>query len=142
MPAKRVGVWIGVSERVEEVLIGIEAGVMKCRIAERLGDTGRWNRDNVLGMVGVPWEPFPWKCDQHIPVDITEDGEHVGSESARGEQQPAQLDDDLDEQGYIRAIDKFHVSRKAINKFGETNGCAACPAIRARRDRPDRDECG
>ena len=97
MPSKRVGVWIGVSERIEEILIGIRNGVVKCRIVERLGDKERWNKDIVLGMAGIPWEPVPEKNDQHIPVDIAEDGENMGSESENEESQPEKIDEELEE---------------------------------------------
>ena len=36
MPAKRTGVWLGISERTEEVLIGTKRGVVNCRTVERL----------------------------------------------------------------------------------------------------------
>ena len=138
MPSKRVGVWIGVSERTEEILIGTRNGVVKCRIVERLGAKERWNKDAVLGMVGTPWEPVPGKNDQHIPVDIAEDGENMGSESENEEIQPERIDDELAEQGYKSNVDKFHVSRKAIMRFGETKGCPACSAIKTRGDVPGR----
>ena len=90
MPAKKAGVWLGVSERTEEILIGTKRGVVKCRTVERLGSAERWNRNNVLEMKGTPWEPIPGKDDQHIPVDIAENGDYMGSESENEETQPDQ----------------------------------------------------
>ena len=53
--AKRAGVWLGISEGIEEVLIGTKQGVVKCRIVERLGEEERWSRHNILTMCGTPW---------------------------------------------------------------------------------------
>ena len=58
-PAKKAGVWLGVSERTEEVLIGTNRGVIKCSAVERFSDGDEWNRHNVLEMVGTPWEHVP-----------------------------------------------------------------------------------
>ena len=35
-PARRAGVWLGIIERTEEVIIGTREGVTKCRIVCRL----------------------------------------------------------------------------------------------------------
>ena len=78
MPAKRTGIWFGVRERIEEVLIGTTRGVVKCRTVGRLGDTERWNKHNILGMAGTPWELVPGKDDHHIPVDIADNGDFMG----------------------------------------------------------------
>ena len=138
MPAKRTGVWLGISERIEEVLIGTKRGVVKCRTVERLEGSERWNRNNVLEMVGTPWEPILGKEDHHIPVDIADNGDFMGSESENEDEQPIQVDEENDNQEYKGNVDKFHVSKKAIKRFGETKGCAACAAIKARGDQPGR----
>ena len=70
IPANRIGIWLGVNERIEETLVGTKRGVVKCRIVDRLSETERWNKDNILEMAGEPWEPVPGKESQHLPVDI------------------------------------------------------------------------
>ena len=125
MPAKRIGVWLGISERTEEVLIGTRRGVVKCRTVERLGDKDRWSRHNVLEMTGTPWEPVSGKDDHHIPVDIADNGDCMGSGSENDCEQASRMDDEEDDQLYRNASDTFHVSKKAVRKFGETKGCAA-----------------
>ena len=42
--AKTSCVWLGVSERTEEVSIGTKQGVVKCRTVGRSGDTERWSK--------------------------------------------------------------------------------------------------
>ena len=46
------------------------------------------------------------------------------------------MGDEEDDPVYKSATDKFHVSKKAIRKFGETTGYAACATIKARGDKP------
>ena len=72
-------------ERTEEVLIGTKRGVVKCWTVERLDIAERWDKNNILEMVGTPWEPVPGKDDQHIPVDIVDNGEYMGSDSENEE---------------------------------------------------------
>ena len=137
-PAKKRGAWRGVSERTEEVLIGTKPGVVKCRIVERLGSPERWSKNNILEMVGSPWEPILGKDDQHIPADIADNGEHMGSESENEEKKSDQGDDEVDDPECKNATNKFHASKQAIRKFGETKGCPACATIKARGDTPGR----
>ena len=99
-PAKRIGVWLGVSERTEEVLVGTKRGVVKCRIVERLGDKDRWSRTNVLEMICNPWEPVPGRDDHHIPVDIVDNGDCMGSESENDDNPTDKIDDEEDDQVY------------------------------------------
>ena len=32
IPAKRIGTWLGINERIDETLVGTKRGVVKCRI--------------------------------------------------------------------------------------------------------------
>ena len=40
--AKREGVWLGVIERIEKVIIGPKGGAIKCRTVTRLPESQRW----------------------------------------------------------------------------------------------------
>jgi hypothetical protein len=83
-------------------------------------------------MVGTPWEPVLGKDDQHIPVDIADNGEYMGSESENEEKQIDHGEDEDENPEYKNTADKFHVSKKAIRKFGETKGRPACATIKTR----------
>ena len=147
MLAKEVVVWLGVSESTEETLIGTKQGVIKCRIVDRLSETDRWNRDNVLEMNGIPWESILGKPNHHISVDVADDGECMRSESKNEETEDQKIDDETHEQEFRGGMDKCHASKKVISKFGETSGCAACSAIKEKMSKPGRigrhhsDEC-
>ena len=138
VPARKIGIWLGVSERIEETLVGTKNGVVKCRIENRQNETDRWSRENVLGMQGPPCEPVPGKASQHIPVDVFDDGECMGPDSENEDLPTKIFEDEAEERGFKIGMDKFHVSRKAIMEFGETAGCPACDIIRKRGNRPGR----
>ena len=146
-PAKRMGIWLGISERIEEVLIGTKYGVVKCRIVNRLDEEARWNKNGVMEMKGAPWEPIPGTPNQHIPVDVADNGDHMGLGSESEEAKVGEIDDENEGNECRINVDKLHVSQKVVRKFGTTLGCAACSAIQTKGGRPGRigrhhsDEC-
>ena len=127
-PVKRMGIYLGTNERTEESLIGTARGVIKCRSIDRLTKGDRWNRDAVLNMKGTTWEPVPGVDGNHVPVDIDDKG--VAQDEDHEHQQTETIDDEgmQDVQPRINH-DKVYVSRKAIQKYGPTEGCPACEVL-------------
>ena len=76
-----------------------------------------------------------WQTCMHIPVDVGDVGEEPGGDSgleckfasALGDEPPAEL---------FGSSDKFHISRKAIVRYGVTPGCPGCNGIAMRGQRP------
>ena len=112
--------------------------VVKCRTVNRLTNADRWNKELVLGMMGVPWETIPGRKGTHIPVEISDDGQEVptGSED--------NLIPDNDDEGLESGMrfkggpDKLHISQKAVVKYGTTPGCPACKQMERRGYAPGR----
>ena len=127
---RRTGIWLGTIERIEETLIGTERGVIKCRTVSRLPGNERWNTKLAFDMQGVPWEPVPGRAGQHIPVEI----DHNGQAMDETEENILHKRDDVveDEQEYHNKTHSLHISRKAINRYGTTEGCPACNATNKR----------
>ena len=138
IPARRVGVWLGVSERIEETLVGTKNGVITCRAVNRLNEADRCNRENVLDMKGTPCERIPGKTSPHIPVDVADDGECMGPGSENEDLPTTRVDDEAEERDFKIGMDKLHLPWKAIKESGETAGCPACDIIRQRGGRPGR----
>ena len=132
--AKRPGIWLGIIARTQEVLIGTEQGVVKCKTVTRLSDEDRWNTRQTLKMKGTPWEPVPGKIDRRIPVAIDNQGNGVQPVDDEDlEKEPREGSDDEGQNVEFRGgPDKFHVSRKAIERYGPTEGCPACTIITTR----------
>ena len=132
--AKKPGIWLGIIARTQEVLIGTERGVIKCRTVTRLSDEERWNGKQTLKVKGTPWEPVPGRADRRIPVAIDNGGNAIQpTDDVEAEQWQKEGADDEDQAMEFRGgPDKFHVSRKAIEKYGPTEGCPACTIITRR----------
>ena len=112
--------------------MGTTSGVIKCRIVNRLAEEDRWSMEFVLGMQGAPWQPVPGRHGQHILVEINENGEMLDEEEEN--ETPPREDKNFDEEDldYQKKTHSLHVSRKAILKYGTTEGCPACNAINRR----------
>lgn len=130
--AKRPGIWLGVIARTQEVLVGTEAGVATCRTVTRLLDDEKWNARQVLRMRGRPWEPVHGRAERKILVAIDSNGNGVQVEDDEHKEQTQQehTDDEGTDVQFKRGIDKFHVSKKAIDRYGPTAGCPACATIK------------
>ena len=73
--AKKIGIWLGSRERIEETIVGALEGVLKCRVVNRLPNGEQWKKEMVLNMKGAPWELILGKRGQHTPVEIQGDGQ-------------------------------------------------------------------
>ena len=124
-PATRCGIWLGIIERTEEIIIGTTEGVVKCRTISRLANGNQWDKDLLLNMKGLPWEPIPGKQNMHIPVELHDDGEDP--ERDRGvESKPIEAQDDENPVEVRGSADKLHIFRKAVTKYDMTIGCLGC----------------
>ena len=133
--AKRFGIWLGIIARTQEVLIGTQQGKAKCNTVTRLVDDGKWDIKQILQVKGMPWEPAPGRTDRRIPVAIVERGngiqEAVEDDNVEQEQWDEMEEEDDDTQ-FKGGPDKFHVSKKAIERYGPTDGCPARNIIKTR----------
>ena len=81
-------------------------------------------------MKGLPWEPVPGRQSQHVPVMIGDDGTVLDEEAENVKTRPKFAEEeDPSERRYMKNPDQLHVSKKAIAKFGTTEGCPGCDAI-------------
>ena len=131
-PATQPGVWLGIMARAQEVLIGIKHGVIKCRIVTRLAEQERWDVEQVTVVRGTPWEAVPGRNDRRVLVAIDHRGNGV---------QPMDDEDDAQEQSqphgeteealvqFRGGPDKFHVSKRAVERYGPTEWCPAGTSI-------------
>ena len=131
VPARRAGVWLGIVERTEGVIIGTRDGVVKCRPLSRLSRDDQWDKEMVLHMRGVPWEPVPGRKGMHTLVDINDDGNDPEKDYGK-DVRPANAQDDDAPVELRGSPDKLHISPKAIARCGTTPGCPGCNDV-ARR---------
>lgn len=137
--AKRFGIWSGIVTRIQEVIVGIEHGVVKGRTVASLPHEANWAAKQVTQMRGVPWEQVPGKIDRRIPAAIDHSGDGVQAhDDDESHAQPGGIDEEEPTIQFRGGPDKFHVSRKAIEGYGPTERCPACSSITRRGTTPGR----
>ena len=116
-PRWDTGVFLGVREESNEVVVGTNEGVIKCRTFRRKGSQEeRWNRDTILGIKGVPWQPNPrvntFDIRSRIVVPV---------------EQPSEV-----EVGRMRefARRRWRIEASDLSTHGYTMGCPGCNAHR------------
>ena len=124
-PARKFGIWLGVIERTEETIIGTKNGVVKCRTISRLSEDDQWNKELILQMRCSPWELVLGKQNMNIPVDVDDDGEDPEGDNGSEIRPTGTLDDDVpvETRG---GLDKLHIFRKAIIRYGSIVGFPGC----------------
>ena len=128
--AKMQGIWLGINERTEENIVGTERGVIKCRTVSRLCGEESWDNAMIMKMKGVPWNPVPGREDSRIPVAIEGDGVIVDEDDVEVQEMDDDEQEDVQRPTFRGGPDKLHTSRRAVAKYGITEGCAACTAIK------------
>lgn len=123
-----MGVWLETIERIDETLIGTNSCVAECSAVNRLSSENWWDRAMVMQMRELPWEPVLGKHGVHIAVDVGDNGGDLEGDHGRDDKPIEVLDDDVpvETRG---GMDKLHVSRKAITKYGMIPGCPGCNAL-------------
>jgi hypothetical protein len=119
------GIFLGVQDRSDEVLVGTREGVFKARTLRRLDGVQRRDPDLVKSLRGVPWQPVPGE-------------ENAGEVGAAGQSpviyianepvgEPAELPPPVAPRAFARR--SLYVKKEDIEKYGSTAGCPGCIAI-------------
>ena len=112
------GIWLGLDQRTEEVIIGTPSGIVKCRSVRRRPEPERWNTDAVLAIRGTPWEPTPG-VDPELLRAAVRPPQDVDS--------PLGLEVPVAEPGLgARRANLFAAD---FVKHGYTQGCGACRSL-------------
>ena len=115
------GVWLGIREESNEIIIGTSEGVIKTRTIRRKADPkDSWNADELNAMKGTPWQPVPGGPDQRIPIRVrppdqitAEEGEKVAKVAEREVKSRA-----------------LKIMKKDLDKYGYTVNCRGCDAAK------------
>ena len=117
------GIWLGINGRTEEVFIGTERGVVKCRTIKRLPEDKCWDASLIHKMQGATWQPVPGYKSDHVPVEINENG----TKADRGQEDTDQIEYKVipieggDQQPIkVRAspITDIRVTHKDLDRYG------------------------
>ena len=108
------GIWLGHTRCSNEVLVGIDSGVVRAYAIKRREAGGRWSVDKLQSMAGSPQQPDPNKPGLHIPIRIRLESEvPVEMPSMR-----AARDEETPKRPYLK---KYH-----FEEHGYTEDCEGC----------------
>ena len=122
------GVFLGVEVDTAERIVGMSQKVFVVQSIRRVPEDQRYNSELLLSIKGLPWKPTPETGDSAeamelpMPISITPDTPDVPpvpAVAADGE----------------RKARRYYITTRDLERYGYTQGCPACDAIRARMDR-------
>ena len=123
-PKYQYGVWLGMRNNSAECFIGNADGVFRAHEIRGLEPHGRWDTGAINSVVGVPWRMTDgrWTVDRpEAQVDPTP----IPPLPFKGAR-----------------IQRERITKKDVNEFGATVGCAGCNAIRDnKRAQAQSDRC-
>ena len=130
------GVWLGIRDETNEVMIGTQEGIIKVRtIRRKASNEERWNITQLENMKGTPWEPVPGSDDREIRSKIRVRTEQENRDSPNVAEAVVEK--------RKRAEYRFPIKRKDVDKYGMSEDCEGCRrlALGDPNTRPHTESC-
>ena len=116
------GIYLGIKGLSGEIIVGTKEGIWKTRTIRRKPEKERWSPENSALIGGVPWK-----------MSMDDEDEDGSVPQGVLKEMPAKRKEESEEhkQGVAEPVapKSFQISREDLEKFGYTDGCAACRAI-------------
>ena len=61
-----IGIFLGVTRKSHEYIVGTPFGVHKCGTVQRMAPSARWNLERLNQMRGAPWH---WRAEEEAEVE-------------------------------------------------------------------------
>ena len=137
----KYGIWLGISNRSDEVIIGTETGVIKARSVRSLVEKDRWDKEFVDKIQGTPQQPIPGRDSDHSPTsaegkDEEDRGERVTGRDERagpGDESERKRSQALPPEEVTKTMTRreeemrqMYVTKRMMEKHGKTKGCPGC----------------
>ena len=113
------GIWLGRTEKSDEILIGTEYGVKECRTVKRKPEDEQWNLEAVKKMKGFPWKMTPEETEvvsAGLPIHMPKAAPGLPRSGI-----PAA------EPGTPRR--QYLMKATIVKKYGATKGCPGCTTV-------------
>ena len=113
------GVWLGIREESNEVFVGTDEGVVKCRSIRRKAGQDRWDKDLFNSIKGTPWEPTPGRLTTEVPINVRvpDEDQVIIPQTLSQEKDMVRRD--------------FRIYKQDVKDYGLTPGCRGCLAADA-----------
>ena len=119
------GIYLGLLDRSDEIVVFGQEGIRKARTIRRRPDGEQWRHDELLAVRGSPLQPNPGNEDTRIKTRM-EPG--LSIQNTMGE--PITKEDVAKEVGTQRPFYLMKADvREAASRIGYTPGCKGCRAV-------------
>jgi hypothetical protein len=118
------GIFYGVRDESNEVIIGTEEGTIKVySFRRKASDEDRWNKEMFNKAKGVPWQPDPNSKTHEIKtrVVIPRESEEI-TKAQKGTET-------------VIRVNRPQITKALIRQLGMTNGCPGCSAVNSGNQR-------
>ena len=106
-PKFKCGIWLGISARTSESIIGTSEGVFRARVVRRLVPSLRWDAGMIKAIKGTPWDPI---SSEKLSVNMEENAEQPKDAPAPPEAE-------------MKFPRRLKITKDDIRRFGYTPGC-------------------
>ena len=120
-PKFKLGVWLGVDPRNDEILIATENGIERAQCVKRRPDGGAFEAERVLAIRATPLDPG-------LGQDVIDKGGIFAESVPLDDQLEEVIKQDRSEED--RAVRRLRIRPEDVQDAGYTEGCAGCRAIR------------
>ena len=129
-PRFRDGVFLGIREDGDEMMIGTPDGVIRSDTETQKPDSMKWDAVQLDGVIGLPWKPVPGSEVMTVPA-------HILPPEARQEILPT-----VSAAPHVYVPKSVYLRKAEFDKCGYTYGCRGCDALQEGRSRvAHSDEC-
>ena len=128
------GVFLGLADRSDEILVHCHEGVRKARTIKRRPEEERWRKEALMAVQGTPLQPNPGANDVRIHTCMNPG---VAQETTQGE--PVTREEVRKELGQTR---RFQLLRKDVKEIASRIGYTPdCPGAKQQSMTTHRDLC-
>ena len=127
------GIGLGTNERTEENLTGTNAGVVKCRTAQRKLEGSQRNAAQLVEIKGNAQQPVLGLHADQAPTGITDIDKRPVKPKVYASERPRYIIDKLATR-MASAPRENNILKKVVEKYDLTAGCRACTEVITGRD--------
>ena len=116
------GIWLGMTVRSQEHLIGTDIGVFRVGKVLRCAPDQRWSLEMIKGIKGTPDEPKPGVKSDRIPVYVKHPEHGL-------QDRTAEKTFEIPPETSMPTLRAANIYKNDVEEHGPSEGCKACAAI-------------
>ena len=122
------GVYLGVKHDTTERIVGTSTGCYVVQSIRRVPEDRRYDSQLLANVKGLPWKPIPEGPEDQGVMELPEPV-NLEPECPEVPALPTETAD------AAQSVRRYYITTRDLEKYGFTEGCPACDAIRAKTPR-------